>query len=372
MLDFANERYVCLYTRDTTTWKRLPWQARMLLPNILRKCDRSGMISLEGMTPAECVALHCDLPIGDFLLAALPPLFRPMDPNDPSTAVLQLTASAIFWPRFAEGQDTAKSDKQRQRESRESRQLRAKQAARSATQEELFQKEPSRCVTDPVDLGFSQNVTARIVASSQTVTDLYIQAVPSHDVTESMSDSAICHDVTPDVTPAEPSEPAEPSNAEPGRAESHRPNVVHFRRPLPSEPPGLPPPTPPLWRQILKWHADSFAQALAGLSPPRSAKRDEAAKVLAQKCEELAAAYRSTPEVLAQRIVDGLFQNHKAAQNRFPIGFAANDPLEYLPPPPGSKALPKPLTKSGPGDVSQTHESEAHWWLRDAPSEAVQ
>lgn len=367
-MDFTNERYVCLYVRDTTTWKRLPWQARLLLPNILRKCDRSGLLDLEGMTPAACVALHVDLPI-DFLIEALPPLFRPMDPNDPTTAILTLTPTAIFWPKFADGQDTAKSDKQRQRESRESRALKAKSAAKPATQSDLFTVNSSRIVTDPVELGLPS-------IPSQKVTLQTIIKDASQKVTESVSDSGSCHADARAVTPAELSEPAELNNAEQGWAVSQpSSNVVDFRRPLPPEPPNLPPAGPPLWRQILKWHADAFAEALAGLSPPRHAKRDDAAQKIAKFCDASASTYRTTPEALAQRVIDGLFQSHKAAQHRFPIGFAANDPAEYLPLPPGSKQPPKPPTntvKSGPGTVSQTHESDDHWWLREPTVEAAQ
>jgi hypothetical protein len=38
-MDWANERYVRLFVRDTTTWKLLPWQSRLLLPAILRKLE---------------------------------------------------------------------------------------------------------------------------------------------------------------------------------------------------------------------------------------------------------------------------------------------------------------------------------------------
>lgn len=45
-MDWASERYVRLYIRDTADWLMLPWQARALWPHILRKCDRAGTIAL--------------------------------------------------------------------------------------------------------------------------------------------------------------------------------------------------------------------------------------------------------------------------------------------------------------------------------------
>jgi hypothetical protein len=370
-MDFSNERYVCLYVRDTTTWKRLPWQSRMLLPNVLRKLDRSGLMELEGMTPAACVALHLELPI-EFLIEALPPLFRPMDPNDPSTAILTLTPTAIFWPRFAEGQDTNKSDKQRQRESRENRALKAKRAARTATQSELFVPEQSRVVTDLVELGLPPK-------QSPTVTNRDVFDESSRHVTASDVVFANCHTSAASVTPAEPSL-AEHGMAEPSVA-AVQTHVVLFRQPLPPEPPNLPASGPPLWRQILKWHADAFAEALAGLSPPRHPKRDEAARRIADFSEKHAPAYRTTPEGLGRQIIAGLFQSHRASEKRFPIGFAANDPAEYLPPPPGSKALPKPPRKAGavfdpaacsPDDEHQRDFENNPAWLKDAHVEAAQ
>jgi hypothetical protein len=39
-MDYANERYVRLYTRDTTTVKLLGWQGRLVWWSLLRKLDR--------------------------------------------------------------------------------------------------------------------------------------------------------------------------------------------------------------------------------------------------------------------------------------------------------------------------------------------
>lgn len=45
-MDFANERWVKLYTRDTASWVALSWPARNLLIQLLRKVDRAGCIDL--------------------------------------------------------------------------------------------------------------------------------------------------------------------------------------------------------------------------------------------------------------------------------------------------------------------------------------
>ena len=45
-MDYSNERWVRLYTRDTATWKLVDWRARTVLLHILRKADRAGVIDV--------------------------------------------------------------------------------------------------------------------------------------------------------------------------------------------------------------------------------------------------------------------------------------------------------------------------------------
>lgn len=116
-MDFANEPYVRLYTRNSTTWRRLPWQARAIFPSILRVVDRAGILPLEGMTPAAAVALHIEMPL-EFVEAGLPALMAPMDQANPSTAVIHLTSHGLLVRRFIDANEAIKSDKQRQRDSR--------------------------------------------------------------------------------------------------------------------------------------------------------------------------------------------------------------------------------------------------------------
>jgi hypothetical protein len=45
-MNWSDERYVRLYTRDTADWIAWAWQARALFPLLLRKADRSGVVDL--------------------------------------------------------------------------------------------------------------------------------------------------------------------------------------------------------------------------------------------------------------------------------------------------------------------------------------
>lgn len=109
-MDFANERYVRLYVRETTTWRLLPWESQALLPHVLRIVDRAGVLDLAGISPAEALQAHlpkwpsCAVEIGvDGLIAR---------------GILEHHGNALVWPKFLDGQEAPQSDVHRQRESR--------------------------------------------------------------------------------------------------------------------------------------------------------------------------------------------------------------------------------------------------------------
>ena len=70
-MDWSNERYVRLYTRDTDDWLCLSWDARSLWMAILRKLDRAGV--LETKRGARGVAALTGAPL-DVVERALPEL----------------------------------------------------------------------------------------------------------------------------------------------------------------------------------------------------------------------------------------------------------------------------------------------------------
>lgn len=111
-MDFANERYVRLYVRETTTWKLLPWEGQALLPQLLRLVDRAGVLDLGGVEPWEAVAAHLPKWPEDVIRVGLDALMK--------REVVEIRDSLV-WPRFLEGQEMAASDAQRARESRAKR-----------------------------------------------------------------------------------------------------------------------------------------------------------------------------------------------------------------------------------------------------------
>ncbi len=163
---WEGERYVRLYTRDTINWKLLPWQSKCVIPLVMRKLDRAGMVDL-----------------GDAGIAGLAALIdMPMEVVSPGVdgavrgKAFVIANGALVMPHFIEAQETQVTEAQRQRELRERR--RAHGLVRDQT-----------------------GGTDKWV----TVGNGSIQVTEGHEVTQK---------VTPAV-PAVPAEPAEPSQPPP-------------------------------------------------------------------------------------------------------------------------------------------------------------
>lgn len=62
-MDWGSERYIRLFSRDTGTWLELRWEARAVLPLLMRKVDRDGHLSIpSGAKPEAVVAKAIDVP----------------------------------------------------------------------------------------------------------------------------------------------------------------------------------------------------------------------------------------------------------------------------------------------------------------------
>jgi Meiotically up-regulated gene 113 len=111
LMDWPNERYVRVYTRDTVTWKLLDWRGRTVLMLMLRKVDRSGVVDV-GEDGAAGLAAVLELPI-DVVEAGLAQLMK--------RRTIEHTGTAFVMPNFLEAQEAPQSDAQRKRASRERR-----------------------------------------------------------------------------------------------------------------------------------------------------------------------------------------------------------------------------------------------------------
>jgi hypothetical protein len=113
-MDWSNEEYVRLYTRETADDLELSWEALSLWRALLIRFDRAGIIQVKNgwSSVARLVRMPADV-----VLRVAPELV--------SDGRVRLVDGAIYAPNFTEAQTSSKSDKVRQRESRDRRRERA-------------------------------------------------------------------------------------------------------------------------------------------------------------------------------------------------------------------------------------------------------
>lgn len=150
-MDWANERYVRLYTRDTPEWLCMEWQARALWPHLIRKADRSGV--LANKLGVRGIAVLVGLPVE---------VVEPGLANLLEDGCLREHPLGFVIPNFIEAQETPQSDAMRQRESRERRRSVTKRDSESRNVTE------SHAVSREVTRG---HAASQLVTPSQTSPD---------------------------------------------------------------------------------------------------------------------------------------------------------------------------------------------------------
>ncbi len=120
-MDWENERYVRLYTRDTPEDCLLSHEARFVWYEIIRKADRAGTIPL-GRVGLDGLAAQLRAP-RDVIERGLRELA--------SDGRVRIGPSVIFVPNFMEAQEARQSDAQRKRESRAKARSKANQESLS-------------------------------------------------------------------------------------------------------------------------------------------------------------------------------------------------------------------------------------------------
>jgi Meiotically Up-regulated Gene 113 (MUG113) protein len=150
-VDWANERYVCLYTRDTPEWAALEWQARALFYELMRKVDRAGLLPL-GKSGLRGLAGIVRIPL-EIVEASLPLLLA-------DGCVVQ-RGSTLVLPNFMPAQEATRSDKQRQRDSRERRRAEAMAAQPPPKPEGVIYYVADEA-GGPVKIGFTQDLQNRL------------------------------------------------------------------------------------------------------------------------------------------------------------------------------------------------------------------
>lgn len=115
-VDWSNERYVRLYTRDSVTWAIWPWESQALFCLLLRKVDRAGVLEMGPHDPKDAISAIIRMP-PDVVDIALRPILN--------SGAAEIRGDVLVMPNFISAQEARSSDKQRQRDSREKRRAKA-------------------------------------------------------------------------------------------------------------------------------------------------------------------------------------------------------------------------------------------------------
>lgn len=177
-LNWSDERYVRLYTRDTPQWQCLSFLAQGLFCLLLRKVDRAGVLPL-GRMGRKAVFVS----VGHAHQAAM---LDPALDELLADGCVEIRGDDLVVPNFIEAQEAEASDKARARASRERR--RAGVTGKRHEQNHVTQT--------------SQNVT-----------------VESHSVTGCHGNAPLGNSCDVCVTPSQPSQadPIQPNCAEPAK-----------------------------------------------------------------------------------------------------------------------------------------------------------
>ena len=189
-MDWTDERWVKLYTRDTTDWLALSWQAQGLFVLILRKVNRAGVIDL-GRAGKRGLAAHIG---GGSAWASLEPHLDELLAD----GCVTFDGIALRVPNFVTAQTSIQSDKARKRAERE--------RATDLGRDEQENEEPKRDVTKRD--GESQDVTgSRVVVTrghdaSRDVTNRETRSEEIRtDSPSGSAEGATAPDPTPTVVP---------------------------------------------------------------------------------------------------------------------------------------------------------------------------
>lgn len=153
-MDWENERFVKLYTRNTPEWVALGWDAQNLLMQLFRVVDRSGVLDLGAMG-AQAVAVVL------YQVERWETQIRPALDRLVADGCVVISGSKLILRNFLPAQEARMSNRLRQAEFRARRRSDAMGPASSVTDRYA----ESRSVSDRHDLSTSRNEVFRPVTT---------------------------------------------------------------------------------------------------------------------------------------------------------------------------------------------------------------
>lgn len=151
-MNYEDEDYVRLYTRETTTWRLLRWESQAVLLFMLKgKFDRSGVFESDGHTLSHAVTAVTGLP----LTVTEPGLAQLLE-----LRVWVETPTGLVWPKYLDAQNCKRGDAARQRESR------GKRRAEALSRKRKKRDNGSRAVTRSHNMSLSPSLAKPSLAAA--------------------------------------------------------------------------------------------------------------------------------------------------------------------------------------------------------------
>ncbi len=170
-MDWANERYVRIYTRVTADDQVMSWQARALWPLLVTKADRAGVIATNHGARGIAALVGWPADVAAPAFAELLEDGRIQECHQPRGYVI---------PNYIPAQETPSSDGQRKRDERERRRDVANNSVTKRDAEVTIRDEMSRAVT-------RSHAESRAVTPCLTVPDRSDPCLAVQEIELSMS-----------------------------------------------------------------------------------------------------------------------------------------------------------------------------------------
>lgn len=213
-MNFEDEHYVRVYTKDSKTWMRWGWEGQTVFMHLMRRLDKAGVLD-DIEDPVPDVALITGLP-EEVVAKGLPRLL--------DSGTLQHANRLLVAPRYIEGQTSKRSDAVRAKESRERRRQTAMLSQIVTDRHESEQPVTSRNASER-SRSQVDDVTERDGAvtnrdqTSQSVTERHANPVPRHSTQYNADQRSATQSSDSARDPADP-----PSQVSHPRLESTRPD----------------------------------------------------------------------------------------------------------------------------------------------------
>ena len=120
-MNWSDERYVKLYTRQTATWRMWPWQARCVFPLLLQVSDGAGLIDVGARDPITALAVLVMVP-REVVEAGVSALLE--------DGTLEVVSAGYLVPKFLEAQEATKTERLKKADQRAGRRAQAREIPR--------------------------------------------------------------------------------------------------------------------------------------------------------------------------------------------------------------------------------------------------